>query len=209
MLFRQQHTSNGALLGIWKIEESREELLQLLPENLRTEAVAHIATIRAEQRAVEWLATQILLYTLLGEEKQILKKTNGQPYLSDNSYQISISHTRKYAAILLHPTFLAGIDIEMISERVKKIAYKFISNDEYIDPTQEVVHQLLHWAAKESLFKLLGETEVDFKQHLHIDPFTPSSGGTILAKETRSGDRESFVIHYEVCNDYVITWVIG
>jgi phosphopantetheinyl transferase len=209
MLFRQQHTPNGALLGIWKIEEAREELLQLLPKKLCAEAIEHIAKIRAEQRAVEWLATQILLYTLLGEEKQILKKTNGQPYLSDNSYQISISHTKNYAAILLHPTLSVGIDIETISERVKKIAYKFISDDEYIDPTQEVVHQLLHWAAKESLFKLLGETEVDFKQHLHINPFTPLLEGMISANETKSNDRKSFVVHYEVCNDYVITWIVG
>jgi phosphopantetheinyl transferase len=209
MLFRKQHTSDGAFLGIWKIEESREELLQFLPSTLRAEALEYIAKIRAEQRAVEWIATQILLYTLLGEEKTILKKENGQPYLSDNSYQISISHTKKYATVLLHPTLPVGIDIEMISERIKKIAYKFISDDEYIDPTQEVVHQLLHWATKESLFKLLGETEVDFKQHLHIEPFTPSSKGTILAKEMKSNDKKSFAIHYEVGNDYVTTWVVG
>jgi phosphopantetheinyl transferase len=208
MLIQKQHIEN-ALLGIWKIEESREELLQLLPPALRVNAIERIATMRAEKRVAEWLATQILLYTLLDEEKTILKKENGQPYLADNSYQISISHTKEYAAILLHPTFSTGIDIETISERVKKIAHKFISDKEYIDPTQEIAHQLLHWSAKESLFKLLGETEVDFRQHLHIEPFTPLSKGIMQAKETKSGDEKSFLIHYELGNDYVMTWVVG
>ena len=29
MLIRKEHTENGALLGIWKMDESKEELLQL------------------------------------------------------------------------------------------------------------------------------------------------------------------------------------
>jgi phosphopantetheinyl transferase len=209
MLILNQHTPNGALLGVWKMEESHEKLLQLFPEKFRAETLEDVEKIRAEQRAVEWLTTRIMLYTLLGEEKKIVKKETGQPYLSDNSYRISISHTKKYAAILLHPTLPVGVDIETISERVKKIAYKFISDNEYIDPSQEIVHQLLHWSAKESLFKLISESEIDFKQHLHIEPFTPLSEGLIRAKETKSSDEKSFTIHYKVREDYVMTWVVG
>ena len=208
MLIRKQHTSEGALLGVWKTEESRDQLLQLLPENFRAQAAEHIAIIRAEQRVIEWLATRITLYQLLGEEKKILKKENGQPYLADNSFHISISHTRNYVAIILHPTRAVGIDVETISERIRRIAHRFISDDEHIDSSQEVVHQLLHWSAKESLFKLMKESEIDFKQHLHIEPFTPQSAGVMRAKETKSRDEKSFVTEYEVFEDYVMTWVV-
>jgi len=209
MLIRKQHTPEGALIGVWKMEESRDELLQLLPSTFRAEAAEYIATIRAEQRAMEWLATRITLYYLLGEEKKILKKENGQPYLSDNSYHISISHTKNYVAIILHPTLSVGIDIETISERIRRIAHKFISDDEYIDVSQEVVHQLLHWSAKECLFKVMSEVEVDFREHLYIEPFMPLSEGAMKAKETKSSDEKSFEIRYEVCGDYVMTWVSG
>ena len=208
MLVKKQHTPEDALIGVWKMEESRDELLQLLPSIFRAEATEYIATIRAEQRVLEWLATRITLYYLLGEEKKILKKANGQPYLSDNSYHISISHTKKYVAVILHPTLSAGIDIETISERIKRIAHRFISDEEYIDASQEVVHQLLHWSAKESLFKVMNEAEVDFKQHLYIEPFTPLSEGIMKARETRSSDEKSFEIWYEVWEEYVMTWVL-
>ena len=208
MLIRKQHTSEGALLGVWKTEESRDQLLQLLPENFRAQAAEHIATIGAEQRVLEWLATRITLYQLLGEEKTILKKANGQPYLSDNSYHISISHTKGYVAVILHPTLSVGIDIETVSERIKRIAHRFISEKEYVDEKQEVVHQLLHWSAKESLFKLINETEVDFREHFHIERFLPLSKGVMRARETKSRDEKSFVIEYEVFEDYVMAWVV-
>lgn len=209
MLIRREHTDNGGLLGIWKMDESRAELLQLLPEHMRSDAVEHIKTIRSERRTTEWLSTRILLFMLLNEEKTILNHPDGKPYLEDGTHHISISHTKDYAAIYLHETYPVGIDIEIRSERVRKVAYKFIGDNEYIDPSQKTVHQLLHWSAKESMFKLMEENEIHFKHHLHIQPFTPASKGIITATETRTDHNRTFNIHYEVHPDYVLTWVVG
>ncbi|NLX66339.1 MAG: 4'-phosphopantetheinyl transferase superfamily protein, partial [Bacteroidales bacterium] len=137
----------------------------------------------------------------------ILNQTDGKPYLEDGSYYISISHTKDYAAIYLHKTQPVGIDIEIRSERVNKVAHKFVGDDEYIDPSQTTVHQLLHWSAKESLFKLMEESEIHFKHHLHIHPFTPSTKGIITATETKTQFNHTFTIDYEVYPDHVLTWV--
>lgn len=207
MLIRKEHTDGGGLLGIWKMVESHEELLRLFPEQMRSKAVEHIKRIRSERRTIEWLSTRILLFMLLKEEKTILNHADGKPYLEEGSHHISISHTRGYAAILLHETRPVGIDIEIRSERVRKVAGKFIANEEYIDPSQETVHQLLHWSAKESMFKLMEENEIDFKDHLHIHPFTPTADGIITATETKTEHNRTFTIHYEVHPDYVLTWI--
>lgn len=209
MLIRKEHTDGGALLGIWKMDESRETLLQLFPRHLRSDANEYLHDIRSERRSIEWLSTRVMLLNLLGEEQMILNREDGSPYLADGKMHISISHTKDYAAILLHEAFAVGIDIETRSERINKIAGKFISDHEYIDPSQRTVHQLLHWSAKESLFKLMNEQGVNFRHHLHIHPFTPERSGVITATETKSGLTRSFSLHYEVHPEYVLTWSIG
>ncbi|WP_294080633.1 4'-phosphopantetheinyl transferase family protein [Proteiniphilum sp. UBA5384] len=209
MLIRKEHTDGGGILGIWKMDESHETLLQLLPRHTRSDAIEHIKEMRSERRVIEWLSIRVLLFTLLEKEKTILNREDGKPYLEDGSYHISISHTRNYAAIYLHKTRPTGIDIEVRSERIKKVAGKFIAEEEYIDPTQKTVHQLLHWSAKESMFKLMEESEIDFRHHLHIHPFTPSIKGIISSTETKTDLNRIFQIHYEVHPDYVLTWIDG
>jgi hypothetical protein len=67
----------------------------------------------------------------------------------------------------------------------------------------------LHWSAKETLFKRLNLREVDFKEHLFLHPFTPCDKGSITATESKTGDMRRFTIHYEIHDDYVLTWTIG
>lgn len=209
MLIRKEHTEDGGLLGIWKMDETREELLQLFPDHRRSEADKYLRDIRSERRSIEWLSTRLMLLDLLGKEQTILNRKDGSPYLDDGKNNISISHTKDYATILLHEVFAVGVDIETLSERVVKIAGKFISENEYIDPAQKIVHQLLHWSAKETLFKLMNEQGIDFKQHLHIYPFIPAKEGLIRAMESKTDQTRSFRLHYEVHPDYVLTWAIG
>lgn len=209
MLIRKEYTEDGGLLGIWKMEETREELLQLFPAHLRSEADMYLRDIRSERRSIEWLSTRLMLLDLLGKEQIILNRKDGSPYLDDGRNNISISHTKDYAAILLHETSAVGVDIETRSERVIKIAGKFISDQEYIDSSQKIVHQLLHWSAKESLFKLMNEQGIDFKKHLHIHPFIPGNKGMIAATETKTEQAQSFCLQYEVHPAYVLTWAIS
>jgi len=99
-----------------------------------------------------------------------------------------------------------GIDIEEISERVHNVASKFISEDEFIDESQKSVHRLLHWSAKETLFKLMDVEEIDFKKHLRLDKFIPAKKGIITAQETKTNKKSRFNIFYEVHPTYVLTW---
>lgn len=207
MLIRREVTSTGALMGIWKMEETTEELLSLFPERLKNDAILYLRSIRSKRRSTEWLSTRIMLFELLDDQKTIGNHDDGKPYIVDSPYNISISHTKEYAAILLHKTLQVGIDIEIRSERVRKIANRFISKNEYIDSSQKALHQLLHWSAKESLFKLMDERGIDFRDHLFVKPFTPSENGIITAIEFRTSQSQEFKINYEVHPEYVLTWV--
>jgi phosphopantetheinyl transferase (holo-ACP synthase) len=208
MLERKEFLDDESILGVWKITETTEELLNLLPEYLKPDGIDMLKKIKSESRTAEWLSIRIMLHSILDEEKKVEYNESGAPYLTDNSYHISISHTKNYAVIILHPTKKVGIDIETLSSRVEKVAYKFISNKEKIDPEKKATHQLLHWSAKETLFKVMDETEIDFKEHLYIEPFKPLKKGVIKAVEYKSGKDRNFLISYEVHSDYVLTWTI-
>ena len=115
MLLRKEHIDGEGLIGVRKIIGKPEDLLNLLPEKQQIEAEKYISKIRSERRIVEWLTTRVLLFELMGEDKIIGNRLDGKQFLMEDSRKISISHTKDYAAILLHKHYSVGIDVETIS----------------------------------------------------------------------------------------------
>jgi phosphopantetheinyl transferase len=206
MLVRKEITEEGCLLGIWEITETSDQLLDMLSEENKEKAHKYLSTIRSKKRKLEWLSIRVVLQILTNDNKTVKHTSQGQPYLSDNSYQISISHSKDYAVVLLHKHKKVGVDIENYSNRILKIEKRFISDNEYIDPKNRTLHLILHWCAKETLYKLMDSTKIIFKEHLHIHPFQIQNKGVIKACESLSQDTTVFDIYYEVNPNFVITW---
>ncbi len=206
MLVRKEIIEEGCLLGIWEITETREQLLDMLSVENQEKAHAYLSNIKSKKRQLEWLSIRVVLQTLTNDNKTVKHTSQGQPYLSDNSYQISISHSKDYAVVLLHKHKKVGVDIENYSNRVLKIEKRFISDEEYIDPKNRTVHLILHWCAKETLYKLMDSTKIIFKEHLHVYPFQIQDKGVMKACESLSQDNTVFDIYYEVTPNFVITW---
>lgn len=199
-----KHTA--PLRGVWKIEESSDTLFSLLENG--EEYQSQLEEIHAEHRRREWLASRVLLQTLLGCPARIAYRPNGAPYLPDFPLYISISHTKEYAAVLIQDHPAAGIDIEYRSDRVLKIRSRFMNPEEEagIDREHEAEHLLLHWCAKETLFKMIGEEEVDFLKHLHVRPFPYAEEGSFRVQETRTEAGASYTLNYLITSDFVLTY---
>lgn len=194
------------LWGVWKIEESSDELFSLLLNG--EEYLPQLSTIRTEQRRREWLASRVLLQELTGGPAYIAYRPNGAPYLPDSLQHISISHTKGYAAVLLQDRPAAGVDIEYRSGRVLKIRRRFMNpeEEEAIDMEHETEHLLLHWCAKETLYKMIGREEVDFLRHLHVRAFPYADKGCFIVQETRTEQSASYSLDFLVTPDFVLTW---
>ncbi len=190
--------------GIWKMDETVEELASLIPsgERLFQEAMQLFAN---ECRRKEWLTVRVLLYYLSGKEMEIAYYPSGKPYLREIPCHISISHTKGYVAVALHSRKEVGIDIEQYSTRVERVKERFMREDENAEG-DEIYALLLHWSAKETLFKLLGKEEVDFKKHLRILPFTVTPEGVMKACEYKTKEQRQYLLHYQVEDDFVLTW---
>jgi len=206
---RINSSDETSMVYVIPLQEDSESLLSYL--SLKDRYLPTISKM-TENRKREWLAIRVLLKKILGEEKEILYNSLGKPYLSDNSFFISISHTKGYAAIILNKENEVAIDIEKISSRVENIRKRFVNEEEEkaLSKNNERIHLLLHWSAKESLFKWLGVENVDFKTHLHICPFEPTIGlwSNFEAYETRTNQQNRYKINYFVHEDFVLTYVL-
>lgn len=192
--------------GVWKMEESWDELCeQLQNPDLVKESCKRF---KAPHRRMEWLSVRRLLQTLTTEPLNIIYQPNGKPILDKAGWHISISHTKGYVAVIFGPQ-LVGIDIEQYGQRVHRVAQKFMRSDEICNPYQgdDTWSLLLHWSAKETLFKCLDATEVDFRKHLQICPFTLQKEGCLEAREYKTAQQRHFTLRYALHPDFVLTYL--
>lgn len=193
------------------MEEGESELMARLPASV-SQGVERFA---APYRRLEWLSVRLLLITMLGRQDVadalIGYTPAGAPYLLDHTHALSISHTKGYVAVMLAPWgSRPGIDLEQWGERVCKVASRFMREDEEVPLYYEspVAALLLHWSAKEAMYKSMPQQEaVDFKQHLRIFPFPIAAEGCFDAQEYRTSLQQRYSMAYRLYADFVLTWV--
>lgn len=202
------HKEDRWQLGIWQIEETIEELLEMLPpdQHYREQIKQFTSSVRRR----EWLASRVLLQEMCGGHKEIGYLESHRPYLKDGSYRLSISHTKGYVAVMLSRDYQVGVDIEYLSGRVRNLRHHFLSYEEnkMINPEREVEHLLVCWCTKETLFKILDKMGVRFSYDLRIQPFTLAYRGTLQAQEMLTPEKHVYTVHYQISKDYVVTCAI-
>ena len=101
--------------------------------------------------------------------------------------------------MLLSTSEQVGLDIEYRSDRVERIASRFIRPDEMADSTDK---KLLLWSAKEAVYKLFSEDNL-----LFFDMRATAIGNGQLRLENL---KRNIVVDvcYEFTDDYVLTYVL-
>jgi 4'-phosphopantetheinyl transferase len=199
---------NG-LFGLWKITEEIEELLPLA--KLSAQDLEFWSTIKAIQRKKEWLATRALLNELTGQTTKISYFSDGRPFLENLQTNISISHTKGYAAILLHDKEIPGIDIELDSRSAERVATRILSEEELINCRENEGYSnkmlLIHWCAKEAIFKMVPEHSVSYLNQIHISLNEPVKE-LLPFPGTFHSDSGTFPINlfFKSVEDLIIVW---
>lgn len=132
----------------------------------------------------------------------------GKPYLKGRTEHISISHSHDMLAIIVDKISNTGVDIELIRDKVLKIIPKFLSDKEQKElGDTNIEKSLVYWAAKETLYKIYGEKQVDFKEHLAVDSFDYNEhGGKISANISMPVFKRNFTLHYQKVNNYILVY---
>lgn len=199
--------SKGATytLGVWEMSESLDAIIRL-PEV--APFVAEALRFSSLSRRQEWLTVRVLLHELLGELKEIAYTPAGKPYLKDESFQISISHTLGYVAVIISPSSMVSIDIEVYGDKIKRVAHRVFHPDEFFYPLSEesTFYELLIWSAKEVVVKTNKLSNIDFREDLIVQPFKLGSAGTFIIVERQTASKEHFEINYIANKSFVLTY---
>jgi phosphopantetheinyl transferase len=196
-------------LAVWNIEESEEWFIERLW--LCREELLELDALKGKKR-LEWLADRYVLHELIGEQDRFpcIKDEFGKPFLEGSDWQISLSNSANRAAAIVskNPT---GLDIQYLTEKIKRIAPKFMRNDEFLflDKKNELEHLHVFWGAKEALYKAYGKRELDFKKHIILSPFEYDlSVGKCFGKVEKDDFQANFEIFYEKNENFILVSAI-
>ena len=197
----------GVSLGLWQMDESPEQLFDLYPHLLPYRSSLD-DKYKNDGRKLEFLAIRALMYEMLrvnGASKGLLSHAgdfthNGQGKPLFRGYHVSISHTKGYAALILSKKSEVAVDIEYMSDRVERIASKFLRKDERADSLDS---KLVHWCAKETVFKLFSEENLLFEE-MRVKPFDTMSDWACDVENQKSG--KTARVDFELAMDFVLTY---
>jgi len=195
---------NSFRLALWKLTETVEFF----------ENKAHLSTadlklynqISNETRKKEWLAVRILLNEVLGFWPNITYMETGKPILNNHTRHLSISHSKEMVGILLCTSPYAGIDIEKTSRNIDKVLNRFLSDEELenIKTGSNPFRKIIHWCAKEAIFKSINEPNIDFSSHIKIKKILED--GTIHGKFTSEKNEFDLDLNYMIVDEHMIVW---
>lgn len=189
-----EEVCKGVRLGLWRMEEEPEELLSGFP-HLRLLEMPY----KYPARKKEFLCVRALLLAMTGDPKlRIDHAESGQPIVE--GWQVSISHTKGYAVLMLSKEKAVGVDIEYRSDRVAKIASHYIRPDEMAETTEQM---LVLWCAKETLYKLHSDDNLAYFDMRAVAP--PDGNELKLENMKRS---KQVTVHVIPAPDYILTWAV-
>jgi len=203
-----ENISQESILGIWKITENADVLLQ--EAILSEEELNELSRITNFRRKKEWLSARIILKSLMKSigvpYEGTYKNEFSKPYLIRNGFHISIAHSFPLAGAMIHKSKPCGMDIEMPKPSLFYIAPKFLNNreDEWI--IRKPMDLCLAWAAKEVMYKLCGKKDLSFRENLTLEPYECRSKGEIHVEVNDEGERERVALEYEQIDEMMVCY---
>lgn len=204
-LYQAKSLNNHLSYIIWHIDESEEELREKIvlhpSDQKKLETLTHPAKIK------EFLALRCCLSYHFGTNPEVWYTDKGKPYLQDLGF-ISFSHTQGYAGIIHSDTLEVGMDLEVHRKSIQRIAPKFLRREEArtIDPLHRTGHIIYYWGAKETLLKIEGNRQLNFKQQLRIHPFLYRDQQSTVGRLWNDSGSRNFRLYFEKSGPLYLTY---
>ena len=200
-LLQIRHLAAEAVLGLWTIDESAEDLVRKYPV-LSEEYAEACRRFTYEGKRRERMSVRALLVEMNdGVLPQIYYNDAGKPLLSDGRH-VSISHTRGIVAVVVSEHHHVGVEVEYYSDRVSRVAKRFVREDEW---TEDISALLVIWSAKETVYKLFSEDSLWFDE-MRISPFQVKNEGSVEVENLKRD--ETVHVNYRINSDYVLTYSV-
>lgn len=168
-LFKIIDINPTAKVFLWKITEDFNELFRNV--SLKDTSLARLEGMKSESHQKGFLAVRMLFQVAGYTDFDLYYDAFGKPHLKDGTH-ISISHSFDFSAIVLSNCNI-GIDLEMIKDKVLRIAPRFmnVSHLEHLSEEEQMRKATVVWGIKEAIFKLKNEVGISFPDHIFESPF--------------------------------------
>ena len=188
---------------IWEINESLQDLKSKVI--LSEDSLKLLNQKNSENQKKQFLAIRNIFKLLSIEDNEVKYGKVGKPIFSQNK-TLSISHSGNYAAVIISD-HTVGIDIEKISDKAKKIKDKFLQIE--LNYPQELNNQisLVYWNIKESIYKAVGITGIDFKKNILALPLDINDT-KYKSWYINNDDIYSFETYFRISKNYTLAYVI-
>lgn len=196
-------------IGVWQITESEAELRAIT--SIPSDELEEISYIKSESLRKQKLAVRALLDTMTEGKVYLSHHDNGKPYLENDATSISITHTDKFVAIILSDGAEVGIDCESLDRDFSVVEKKALSEDEIddLDDNKRNEQLAIYWCAKEAIYKLTSQYNVDFAEQIELDSFRFHHEGDLSATFTDKDNYENELeLHYITFDRHVVVWVV-
>jgi len=206
-LIRHFHPNQNITVGIWKITESLEKLISYT--QLNEKEIQKLKDFKSEERKLQWVCTRKLLQTILNQPAEIQYLESKKPFLKGQDYNISITHSKNFVALSLNNKSETGIDLEMPKSRIHNIKKRFLNEFEKSNFNCEDIEELTKiWAAKEALYKIFGDRNVFFKEHIQIHPPKNDTNKSIFTGDIiHKGNKHSYYLGFEKVDKHILVYI--
>lgn len=219
-LYYQQNINETTKMAVWKIEETAEFFLEKVP--LRQQ-------ITHPHKQLQHLAGRYLLRYLYPDfPTQLIQIADTRkPFLPEDQYHFSISHCGNYAAAIVSSKYRVGIDAEIFTPRVLRIAHKFLHEEELADwrinarpnvpfgtgealaNSASIQTLTLLWSCKEALFKWWGRGDVDFSEVMRVSANELQEHGSLKGSFTKKDFHQELLLNYRLQDELSLVWVFS
>ncbi|MBT28448.1 MAG: hypothetical protein CMO01_02225 [Thalassobius sp.] len=169
-IIQKQQVNDYLSFAIWKIDEQENQLTALTRDEFLPD---EISSMKSPLKRCQTLAGRLIVNHLTEDANcrysGIDKDENGKPYLVGLNSHISISHTLDLAVATYNSHFKTGVDAEVISNRLLKVAPRVLSQKELSRIENDEEEATVYWCAKEALYKLNGDKGLTFTENLYVE----------------------------------------
>ncbi|MCK5856086.1 MAG: 4'-phosphopantetheinyl transferase superfamily protein [Bacteroidales bacterium] len=207
----KQEIEGHAVLGVWKISESVDELLSMIQFSEGERET--FEKFKLKSRQAHWLSYRLAIRELLDEECpcEFFYDEHGKLHFANLDYSLSVTHSGVYSGVIISKKHYVGIDIEKLNDRINRLASKFLNAEEMelLPELEQDKFLTIVWSAKEALYKLYGKSEVQL-DNISIKPFAIGNEGLIDGKLEIGSFKKDYQVQYHFSDDgeYILAFSV-
>lgn len=198
-------------LAVWHLTE--DEGYFLPNKNNFSASPEKLDEIHVAQRRIEWLCSRQLGWQIAKEMEGscdgIWSDSYNKPHIKNSNLQISISHATPYVAVLISRNKSCGVDVGEKKEKLKRLAPKFLTQNELNQTSNNIDALAIAWGAKEAIYKLYGRKQLIFKENIFLHKLDTLKQAGRINSELKVADSVTKIeMEYEQFKNHILVYTV-